>query len=123
MSSTFCERLERASTALRDRGCFLQAIARRYYVLYTVATYLTAKYGITAIHRREKDPRKADRIRHDELPDFIRALYTGRKSGNISPGSHFGVLDPTLTEHQAVSYAAKLQQDSVMPDYGNSEEL
>jgi hypothetical protein len=120
---TLCERLQTASIALRERGCLLQSIARRYYVVYTIATYLSAKYGITPARRREVDPRKADRFTHGELPDVIRVLYTGRRSGNVGPGNHPGVLSPILTEHQAVSFTAKLQDDRITADYGYIEEL
>lgn len=118
-----CERLERASIALRERGCLMQAIARRYYVVYTMAGYLSAKYGITPARRRETERDEADRLFHTELPDVIRALYTGRRSGNVGPGTHSGVLGAILTENRAVSCAAALRNIRVMADYGYTEQL
>ena len=121
--TTLCERLVRASIALRDRGCLMQAIARRYYVVYTIATYLAAKYGITARRRREAATREAERYHHEDIPDIVRALYTGTRSGKMSHGTHSGVLGAVLTEHQAFVHAADLQRVRTLADYGYTDRL
>jgi hypothetical protein len=101
----------------------MQAIARRYYVVYTIATYLAAKYGITAKRRREADDREAERYHHEDIPDIVRALYTGRRSGKMSHATHSGVLSAILTEHQAFVHAADLQRVRTLADYGYTERL
>ena len=45
------ERLEAAAAALRERGCFLQAVARSYYLVYTTASRAAALCGITVARR------------------------------------------------------------------------
>jgi hypothetical protein len=101
----------------------MQAIARRYYVMYTIATYLAAKYGITAKRRRESEKHEVERYHHEDIPDIVRALYTGTRSGKISHGTHSGVLGAVRTEHQAFAHAAELQRVRTRADYGYTERL
>jgi hypothetical protein len=121
--SALCERLERASRALRDRGCLLQAIARRYYVAFTIATYLAAKCGITALRKQGSATATSDQFTHNEFPDLVRALYTGGKSGSIGPAAHSGLIGASLTETEAVSYAHRLQFDRKLADYGYIDKI
>lgn len=117
------QRLERASSVLREGSCLLQSIARRYYAVYALATYLAAKYGIKAHRRRDGESTTSDQFSHNDLPDVVYALYTGRRSGNVGPGRHCGVLGPILTDREAVVYAAKLQRDRIAADYGYTERV
>jgi hypothetical protein len=77
-------RLERASQLLRNGGALLQAIARRYYVVYTYATQAAEKHGLT--FRRGVAVEDSRRITHQVLPDLVQALYTGQNVGAVLGG-------------------------------------
>ena len=77
-------RLERASDLLRNGGSLLQAIARRYYVVYTYAAQAAEKHGVT--FRRGVDTDEARRLTHQTLPPILRALYTGQNAGPVVGG-------------------------------------
>lgn len=68
-------RLERASDILRNGGSLLQAIARRYYLMYTYALQAAEAQGVTFRHGTDRDDDR--RPTHQALPNIIRALYTG----------------------------------------------
>jgi hypothetical protein len=77
-------RLDRASDLLRNGGSLLQAIARRYYLVYAYATQTAEKH---ALHfRRGVDIDDARRVTHQILPDIVRALYTGQNVGPVVGG-------------------------------------
>ena len=78
------ERLERASGVLRGGGCLLQAIARRYYLVYTYALHAAEKHGIA--FRRGANVDEERRLTHQALPNIVRALYTGQNSGPVVGG-------------------------------------
>ena len=109
--------------ALRERGCLLQAIARRYYLVYTVATYCAANCGITVVRRRSEALMECDQFTHNELPDVVRALYTGLRSGNVGPGRHAGLVGAVLNVREAVRYVQDLQWDRKDADYGYLEKI
>lgn len=77
-------RLERASDLLRNGGSLLQAIARRYYVVYTYAAQAAEKHRVG--FRRGADTDDARRLTHQALPDTVRALYTGQNVGPVVGG-------------------------------------
>lgn len=74
-------RLERASDLLRREGCLLQAIARRYYIVYAYATQAAEKHGVA--FRRGATIDETRRLTHQALPNIVRALYTGQNSGSV----------------------------------------
>ncbi len=74
-------RLERAADVLRERGCLLQAIARRYYLVYAYAAQAAEKHGI--VFRRGPSVDETRRLTHQALPNIVRALYTGQNSGAV----------------------------------------
>ena len=74
-------RLECASDLLRSRGCLLQAIARRYYLVYAYATQAAEKHGV--MFRRGTTVDETRRLTHQALPNIVRALYTGQNSGSV----------------------------------------
>jgi len=74
-------RLERAADVLRERGCLLQAIARRYYLVYAYTTQAAEKHGI--VFRRGASVDETRRLTHQALPNIVRALYTGQNSGPV----------------------------------------
>jgi hypothetical protein len=115
--AALCTRLERASTALRERGCLLQSIARRYYVIHATAMHLAAKLGIVPPHRRGSDRFADERFSHNELPDVVCVLYTGLRRGGIAPGKHAGIVGAVLREAEAARYVNELQRDRKHADY------
>jgi hypothetical protein len=78
------ERLERASDLLRNGGSLLQAVARRYYLVYAYATQAAEKHGLS--FRRGTNIDDARRITHQVLPQLIRALYSGQNVGPVFGG-------------------------------------
>jgi len=77
-------RLERASDLLRNGGSLLQAVARRYYLVFTYAAQAAEKHGVR--FRRGTDVDDARRLTHQALPDIVKALYTGQNVGSVVGG-------------------------------------
>ncbi len=119
--TALCDRLEAAATALRERGCLLQSIARRYYLVYAIAGRAAEKYGVTIATERRRGAR-SDRFTHQSIPDVVYALYTGNKRGNADPGSTPGIGSGRLSERQVIRYVNELQKDRKYADYGPTEE-
>ncbi len=94
-------RLERASDLLRNGGSLLQAIARRYYVVYTYATHAAEKHGIN--FRRGADVDDARRLTHRVLPDLVRALYTGQNVGPVVGGGPRRYADRAIDRYRSRS--------------------
>lgn len=117
------QRLEKAVVELRSSGSLLQAIARAYYVVHATATYVAAKYGVTVAHRRHGEEVESDDFTHNAIPDVVRVLYSGNKSGKVSPGSTPGIGSGRISDAQAVRYAESLQRDRKDADYGPTEAL
>jgi hypothetical protein len=121
-----CERLDRASTTLRNSGSFLQAIARRYYLVRTIAEYAALRHGVTVAHRdRHGNDVESGDFSHNAIPDLIRTLYTGMRSGNVGPPKtdYTGLVGTRLRERDAVTYANRLQIDRKWADYGYTDEV
>jgi hypothetical protein len=116
-------RLEKAVVELRSAGSLLQAIARAYYVVHATATYAAAKYGVTVAHWRHGEEIESDDFTHNAIPDVVRVLYSGNKSGRVSPGSTPGIGSGRVGDAQAVRYAESLQRDRKDADYGPTEAL
>jgi hypothetical protein len=74
-------RLHEASELLRSCGCLLDAIARRYYIVYAYAARAAEKHGLE--FRRGASVDETRRLTHQALPDIVRALYTGQNSGSV----------------------------------------
>ena len=117
------QRLEKAVVDLRSAGSLLQAIARAYYVVHATATYAAAKYNVTVAHRRHGEEVESDDFTHNAIPDVVRVLYSGNKSGKVSPGSTPGIGSGRIGDAQAVRYAESLQRDRKDADYGPTEAL
>lgn len=77
-------RLEKASDVLRSAGCFMQAIARRYYMVFAYAMRAAEKHGLT--FRRGTDVDENRRLTHQALPDIVRALYSGQSCNAVVGG-------------------------------------
>jgi hypothetical protein len=77
-------RLEQASDALRRSGCLIQAVARRYYLVYAYASQAAEKHGVT--FRRGGRHRCERQLTHQALPDVIQALYSGQNFGAVLGG-------------------------------------
>jgi hypothetical protein len=109
-------RLETASDILRAGGCLLQAIARRYYSVFTVALQAAEEHGVT--FRRGAHVDDDRRLTHQALPNIVRALYTSQNSGPVIGGGP-GILRPgRLDDNVAYRYADQLQRDRKYADYG-----
>jgi hypothetical protein len=117
--TALCNRLEAAATALREQGCLLQAVARRYYLIYTVATRAAELCNVTIAHRTYVGTIvRSSQFSHRVMPDVVRTLYTGNTSGSIGSGSHSGIVGARLGDREAVRYANWLYQDRILADYG-----
>ena len=108
---------------MREGGCLLQSIARRYYVIHATATYLADKFGIVPLRRRDSDRFETERFTHNELPDLVRVLYTGQRRGNIDPGNHAGIAGGILRDSEADLWVQRLQRDRTDADYGRREHV
>lgn len=101
-------RLETACDVLRRDGSMLQSVARGYYVVFALASYLGGKYGVGATHRRAGGIVTDQDFSHTELPSLVYALYTGLKRATIqdpgsSPGIGSGNHDAQRTEMPTAS--------------------
>jgi hypothetical protein len=110
------ERLEKASVVLRNGGALLQAIARRYYLVYTYAVQAAEKYGISLRRGVETDSDR--RMSHQVLPDLVFALYTAKNSGPVLGGGPGITRSGRLPDGLAYRYANLLQKDRKFADYG-----
>src|ERR1700733_16084069 len=77
-------RLEQASDVLRNAGCLMQAIARRYYLVYAYAAQAAEKHGVT--FRRGAHADDDRRLTHQALPLVVAALYSGQNRGAVLGG-------------------------------------
>ena len=64
---------------------------------------------------------RSNQFSHGAIPDVVRALYTGNRSGRIGPGSHSGIVGARLHEREAFRYADRLYLDRLRADYGPTE--
>lgn len=110
-------RLETASTVLRTHGCLLQAIARRYYLVYAVANEAAARHGLRFRRGTHGDDERG--ITHSSLPDVVRSLYTGQNYGPILGGGPGISRGDRLSDHDAFRHTDQLQQDRKFADYGH----
>ncbi|HEX3466698.1 MAG TPA: hypothetical protein VHT05_01205 [Candidatus Elarobacter sp.] len=110
-------RLETASQVLRERGCLLQAIARRYYVVYTIANQAATRYGVRFRRGAQDDDDR--QVTHSSIPDIVRALYTGQNSGPVFGGGPGIARSGRLSDADAFRYVQYLQQDRKHADYGH----
>lgn len=110
------ERLENAADLLRSGGALLQAIARRYYLVYTYAVQAAEKHNVT--FRRGADEDSSRAVSHNVLPDLVRALYEGQNSGPVLGGGPGIVRIGRLNHDAAYRYALLLQRDRKAADYG-----
>jgi hypothetical protein len=116
-------RLEKAVRDLRSAGSLLQAIARAYYIVHATATYAAARYGVTVTHFRQGREAESGDFTHNSIPDVVRALYSGNKSGRASPGSTPGIGSGHVGDIQAMRYTELLQRDRKDADYGPTDVL
>jgi hypothetical protein len=64
---------------------------------------------------------QSNQFSHDAMPDVIRALYTGNRSGGVGPGSHPGIVGARLHAREAFRYTYWLYRDRLRADYGPTE--
>jgi hypothetical protein len=77
-------RLERAAGILRANDCRMQAIARRYYLVYTYAAQAASKQGVGFRKGVIADDQRT--MSHQALPNIVRALYTGQNNSAVLGG-------------------------------------
>ncbi|HEY1428751.1 MAG TPA: hypothetical protein VGF18_04215 [Candidatus Tumulicola sp.] len=112
------ERLTQAVKALRDSRCYLQAIARAYYVVYCTATYVGAELGLRVAHHHQGKSLYQGTFTHNEAVDLVMALYEGQNSGNIEAGNATGVTGARLSPSDAAKQTNALQKARKLADYG-----
>ncbi|HEY0614307.1 MAG TPA: hypothetical protein VGC96_06685 [Candidatus Elarobacter sp.] len=109
-------RLERASDTLHAGGSFLQAIARRYYLVFTYARQAAEEHHVTF---RRGAARDAERhFTHQALPNVVKALYSGQNSGSVVGGGPGISRAGRLEDEDAYRYVDQLQKDRRFADYG-----
>jgi hypothetical protein len=115
------ERLEFARETLHCGGAFLQAVARAYYVVFALASFLAGKYGVRATHVRGRNQVTDQDFSHSELPSLVYALYCGNKKENVKdPGSSPGIGSGNYNERAAYRSADMLMETRLEADYGPS---
>lgn len=77
-------RLERASDVLRNAGCLVQAVSRRYYLVYAYARQAAEKHSVAFRRGVQLDGER--RFTHQALPSVIQALYSGQNRGAVLGG-------------------------------------
>jgi hypothetical protein len=115
-------RLESARDVLRGGGALLQSVARAYYVLYALASFLAGKYDVYAIRVHERQSTTDQRFSHTDLPALVYTLYSGNKKDAVqSAGSTPGVVSGTYDEHSAYRKSDNLMRLRVLADYGPTD--
>jgi hypothetical protein len=112
-------RLDRASTVLKDQGCLMQSLARRYYLVFTHVVQAAEKHGVVFREGSKENPER--RTTHDSLWNFVRALYTGQNSGPVLGGGPGIAHAGALSDRDATSYTNVLQKDRKYADYGYTD--
>ncbi len=113
------QRLETGRDALQAGGARLQSVARGYYVVYALASFLAGKYRVQATHGRAGKTVTDQDFSHTELPPLVFTLYTGNKKESIQdPGSTPGIGSGKYDERQAYRHADTLMQMRMEADYG-----
>jgi hypothetical protein len=75
----------------------LQAVARRYYLVYAYALHAAEKHGVAFRHGPAIDEER--RLTHQALPNVVRALYSGQNIGPLIGGG------PRRDSHRAIDGA------------------
>lgn len=115
------DRLQSAREALRSGGAGLQSVARGYYVVFALASFLAGKYEIRASHVRNGVPVTDQNFSHAELPSLVYTLYSGNKRETIRhPGSTPGIGAGRYDADGAYRNADKLMRARLEADYGPS---
>jgi hypothetical protein len=121
---TITARLEAAVATLRANGCLLQALARKYYVVYITATYAAVVNGLEVTHSDGRRSFASQKFHHNEMADVIRSLYTGHKRGTVTnTGACPGIVGANLSDGDAWRFVEVLQQARKIADYGPGEVL
>lgn len=114
-------RLETGRDTLRSGGALLQSVARGYYVVFALASFLAGKYGVRATHRRAGERITNQRFSHTELPPLVYALYSGNKKEAIQDvGTVCGIVSSAYYEGEAYRNADTLMRMRIEADYGPS---
>ena len=112
-------RLEHGRETLCRGGARLQSVARAYYVVYALASFLAGKYGVRATHTRDGERVTDQHFSHTELAPLVYALYSTNKKENVqNVGSTPGIGSGTYDEHRAYRNAETLMHMRVAADYG-----
>ncbi|HEV2737804.1 MAG TPA: hypothetical protein VGU66_04405 [Candidatus Elarobacter sp.] len=110
------DRLDNGATVLQGGGALLQAIARRYYLVYAYAAQAAEKHGVG--FRRGTLANEDRRMSHQVLPDVVLALYAARNSGPVLGGGPGIIRTSRLDDRTAYRYVDLLQKDRKFADYG-----
>jgi hypothetical protein len=118
------DRLERAINVLRDNGCYMQAVARAYYIVHSIAVFAADEYQVEVIHRRQGESFFEGKFSHNETVDLVKALYSGQNSGNVKAGNATGVItSPKMSPADAARRTNALQKVRKLADYGPTNVL
>lgn len=113
-------RLERARDLLRAGGAFLQSVARAYYVLYALASFLSGKYGIHAVRMRSRDKVMDQRFSHMELPALVYALYSANKKDSVQDVECARHRFGSVRRARGIPKGERPCADAIQADYGPS---
>lgn len=103
-------RLERASDVLRGADCLLQAVSRRYLMVYAYASQAAEKHGVRFRRGVRIDDER--RLTHQALPQFIKALYTGQNYGAVVGGGPRRYSDWAIDRRPSIRLCSRLAKGS-----------
>jgi hypothetical protein len=112
-------RLENGRDTLRRGGALLQSVARGYYVVFALASFVAGKYTVRATHLRGGKLVTDQNFSHAEFPPLVYALYSGNKKETIQDvGSSPGIGSGAYGDREAYRHADTLMEIRVKADYG-----
>jgi hypothetical protein len=112
------ERLSGAVRVLRNNRCYLQAIARAYYIVYCTAVFVAEAFDVRVAHPHMGASLYEGTFSHNEAVDLVKALYDGQNSGNVEAGNAPGITGARLTPPDAAKKTNALQKARKLADYG-----
>jgi hypothetical protein len=112
-------RLEHGRDVLRTGGALLQSVARGYYVVYAVASYVAGTFGVRALRVRATEHETNQRFSHNELPSLVYVLYSGEKKETIQDvGTVAGITSARFSPGAAYRKTDTLMHMRIRADYG-----
>jgi hypothetical protein len=115
------DRLQSAVRVLRNNGCYLQAIARAYYGVYSTASFVAEHYEVRAIRRHQGESFYEGTFSHNEAVDLVKVLYDGQNSGDVEAGNAPGITGARLSPAEAAKKTNALQKARKLADYGPTD--